>query len=210
MNRPLFALAALVLAGGTAGAIAVYVASPGGEEEVSQQPATVTATPASATPTPEASPATSPTVSPAASSTPDGIPTDWQTYNDPVFGFSLRHPPDLVFNDLTLPSPVEGIAERAVQFRSATDQRRSLLISVSSNPKGLALESWALVFAACNPKSIEPATLDAVEAISCNREVLGPPEPSVLAERTGKIFLLTAGEALTQSEFESVIQSFLF
>jgi hypothetical protein len=199
VNKGLWAVAGVALLG-TASAVAVYVASPGGEEEAVQ--ATVSATAGTETPTP----AGSPTVSPAASSTPDEVPADWQTYNDLVLAFSLRYPPDLVFKDVT----PGGATERAVDFRSPTDSSRALGISVSKKPEGLTLKEWAVEFAACRPTSIESATLAGAEAMGCTREVIeGQPEPSILAERGGKVFLMSA-IGLTDAEFTQVLSSFLF
>ena len=168
---------------------------------------------------------TTPTASAAATATPGPtllpslaplptlppIPEDWLTNVDAVLGFSLRYPPDLVLTD-TGPSPLGGLRERDLVFRSAQDQSRVFSISiVESNPAGLTIDEWAVEFAACNPKSIEEGSLAGIRAIFCSREVVeGHPEPSVLAEHDGRIFLISTGSALTDSEFTAVLQSFQF
>lgn len=206
MNRRLLAaVAGIAVLGGTAAGTYV-IASPGGEEEALQQVETATSS-ESATPTPTLPPV--PTVLPLP--TLPSVPADWLTYADPVLGFSLRYPPDLVLTD-TGPSPQGGLQERDLVVRSAQDRSRVFSISIiESNPRGLTIDEWAVEFAACNPKSTQEGLLAGIRAIFCSREVVeGRSQPSVLAEHGGRIFLISAGSTLTDSEFSAVLQSFQF
>jgi hypothetical protein len=141
---------------------------------------------------------------------PEAIPADWKTYVDPVLGFSLRYPPDLVLTDLTGPTPAGSLQERVLLARAAQDQARVLSVSIiESNPKGLAIDEWAVEYAGCNPKSIQPGLLGRVPAILCTREAFEEwAEPAVAAEVGGRIFLITNGSGLTGDEFSAVVRSF--
>ena len=184
---------------GTASAVAVIVASPGGEEEVVQQPSP-TATSGTATPTP----AGSPTVSPDPSSTPDAVPADWQTYDDPVLRFSLRYPPDLVLEDLT-PSPGTGGAYiRVVDFRSPTDASRAVSVEVLSNTGGLRPQDWALAKTACQPETIEQTTIAGAPAVSCTEDAAGP-HPLIVLEHMGRIYEI--GLVLSSTELDLLLKS---
>lgn len=85
MIRPLWAVAGVAVLG-TAGAVGALIASPGGDEEVVQQVATMTASATSA-----ASPTPSVTASTAATPTP--APSMWQIYADPEARFTVRFDP---------------------------------------------------------------------------------------------------------------------
>jgi hypothetical protein len=195
---------------GAVSAVAVIVASPGGEEEVVQQPASITPTPGSPTPTLGASTTPSPggsaTPLPSPDSSPDAVPADWQTYDDPVLGFSLRYPADLVFKDRTQPSPVDGLSERALEFRSSTEPPpRAFTISVSSNSKGLTSEQWLLRYAACLPGTIGQGIVAGRGATFCTSEPAEVPEAAVALEHMGKMFFITA--VLPPAELEQIIAS---
>jgi hypothetical protein len=209
-------LVALVLVGGSAGAY-LAVTSEGSVEE---------ATVAQATPTPtsaaEPTPTTAPTQAPGgaggggldlATVVPPPTPAsaDFTTYVDPVLGFSLQYPPDLAFTDLTGPISTGGLIQRAIEFRSPEDPSRAFGISVSANPKGLTLEQWAIEYAACRPKSIQQGMLGGIAAITCTREVIeGRPAPAVVADHSGRIFLISGTSGLTGSEFIQISGSFGF
>jgi len=110
MNRGLWAVAGLALVG-TAGAVAVFAASSGGEDEVVQQASaspTASATSRTPTPTPGGSATDAPSPTPAATTgtlpvCPPLPATSWvwtppspatQFYEDATLGFSLLYPSD--------------------------------------------------------------------------------------------------------------------
>jgi hypothetical protein len=195
MPKLLLPLVALLAIGGSAAGASVYLLTRD-ETVVEVQPSPVV----------EASPTEAATLAPAESPTP--TPAAWLTYVDPVRGFSLDYPSDLVAKDVTGPSP-DGLNERAIEFRSAEDNSRAFVISVSENVKGLTLEQWAVEYGACQPKSIQQSTLGGIPALACTREVVeGRPGPAVLADHGGKIFLLSGH--LTESEFDQLRESFAF
>src|SRR3990172_7439310 len=150
-------LVALALAGGVTGAY-FWVTSGGGTEEAAV---------AQPTPTPEPAPTATATPTPASTVEPDS----WTTYRDPVLGFSLDYPPDLVVKDITGPSP-DGLNERAIEFPSSEGTSRAFVISVSAKTRGITIQQWAIEYAACRPKSIQQSTFSGLPAIACTREVI--------------------------------------
>jgi len=189
-------LVALALAGGGAGAY-FWVTSGGAVEEAAVAQPTHT-------PTPTATGAAAATSTP----TPTAEPGSWATYRDPVLGFSLDYPPDLIVKDITGPSP-DGLNERAIEFRSSEDTSRAFVISVSANTRDITLEQWAIEYAACRTKSIQESVLGGIPALACTREVVeGRPGPAVLADHGGKIFLMSGH--LPDSEFSQLRETFSF
>jgi hypothetical protein len=202
--KPLWALTGIALLG-TAGVVgAVVVASSGGEEEVLQQVETATATPSDPTKAP--SPTTLATPSPAPEPSPTDAPADWRTYMDPVLGFSLKYPSDLVLKDLTGPSPVSGVNERGYQFRSPTESRRSFTISVSSNTEGVTPESWLADHAACLPDTIRSGEVGGQPAAFCTSKPEMIPEAAVALPHGGKMLFITS--ILPQTDFDAVLSTF--
>jgi hypothetical protein len=151
------------------------------------------------------------TLIPTASSTPSpsvtttASPVGWKSYADPLVGFTLSYPSDLIFNDLTGPSPADGFNERVLQFRSASDQSRSFAISISSNANGLTPEDWALQFTACLPETIRQGTVGGKPAIFCTALPEAIPEATVLLDSSGTI--LHFSSIMPASEFDQVIAS---
>src|SRR5574341_257323 len=86
----------------------------------------------SATVSPSSSPI-APTATPVITTEPSTapVPSGWQTYVAPVLAFSLVHPSDLAFKDLTGPSAPDGMNQRVIEFRSPQDPARGIAISVS-------------------------------------------------------------------------------
>src|SRR2546425_13168512 len=83
MIKPIWAAVGGVALLGTAGAVGVIVASPGGQEELVQRVDTATAT-AIASPAASGTPVPSPASAP--SSTPLSTPGETFTYTDPTYG----------------------------------------------------------------------------------------------------------------------------
>jgi len=139
------------------------------------------------------------------------VPDDWLTHMDPVLGFSLRYPPDLVLHDLTGPSPQGGLRERTLDFRAPGTQLRAFALSViGSFRDGISLEDWAWESAGCTRESIHQSTLDSVPAVRCTREVYGDfREPAIVSEHGGRMFLIS-GIGLSEIEFDRVFGSFKF
>jgi hypothetical protein len=161
--------------------------------------ATVAPTTQKSTPILTASSTPTPTVRTAES------PVGWKSFTDPLVGFTLSYPPDLIFNDLTGPGPAGGFNERVLQFRSASDQSRSFAISISANANGLTPEDWALEFTACLPETIEQGTVGGKPAIFCTALPEEIPEATVLLESSGTI--LHFSSIMPASEFDQVIAS---
>jgi hypothetical protein len=186
-------------------ALSAAIAACGEEEQVpspsntlggSETPAAMgTTAPGSPSPSPEAS--------------PDAVPPDWQTYNDPVLGFSLRYPPDLVFKDVRGPSPAGGVNERAYQFRSPNNASRSFTISMSSNSEGRTSEEWLLDHAACRPDTIAPGMVDGQPATFCTSEPAEIPEAAIAFQVADKMLFITSVMPTfeLQAEFDLVIAS---
>lgn len=151
---------------------------------------------AAASPTVTAAPSSAPTPSPVPS-----IPADWQTYTDPVLGFSLRYPPDLVIADLTGPNPTAGLNERVFQFRSPSEPSRSFSLSISSNPDGLGPEEWLLNKAACLPGTLEQGNVAGQPATLCTSQPEEIREAAVAFGWMGKILFITS--IMPASGFES-------
>jgi hypothetical protein len=205
--KPLWGLAGVALLGVTGAAGAVIIATSGGEEEVVQQVATGTASVAPTT-TRSASPSPT-TVTPSAAATtqpsPDGVPTDWQTYTDPVLGFSLRYPGDLTLEDLTPSRGTGGRYERVLDARSPTDSGRAVSVEVIANPDNVSPRDWALAETACIPDSIEDTSIAGQPAVSCIEQATETPHPTVLFGHQGRMFEI--GSLLMDSEFDLVIGS---
>jgi hypothetical protein len=161
---------------------------------------------ATATPKASATPVTTTASStPSPSVTTTASPVGWKSYADPLVGFTLSYPSDLIFNDLTGPSPADGFNERVLQFRSASDQSRSFAISISSNANGLTPEDWALQFTACLPETIRQGTVGGKPAIFCTALPEAIPEATVLLDSSGTI--LHFSSIMPASEFDQVIAS---
>ena len=172
-------------------ALGAALASCGSDEEVAPVVTPVPTTDLPTAPTPARSPAV--------------IPADWLTQVDPVLGFSLRYPPDLVFKDLTGPSPVVGVNERAFEFRSATEPHRGFTISVSSNAEGFAPKSWLLDHAACLPGTIVAGSIGGQPAAFCTSEPADIPEAAVAFPQMDKMIFMTS--IMPPAEFELVVAS---
>jgi hypothetical protein len=201
MIKPLWGLAGIALLGSAGIGGAVIVASSGGEEEVTVQ-ATTTATANGS-----ASPVVTEGPTPAVSSPPTEPPTtaDWHTYTDEALGFSLRYPPDLVFKDLTGPSPVVGVNERGFRFRSPTEPFRSFTVSVSSNTDSVSPESWLRDHAACLPDTIRSGELGGQPAAFCTSKPEMIPEAAVALPHMGKMLFITS--IMPKSDFDMVLAS---
>ena len=165
------------------------------EEDVApQRTTTVTAEPRTT------SPATATSVA-----SPAVIPADWVTHTDSVLGFSLRYPPDLVFRDLTGPSPTLGVNERASEFRSPTEPHRGFTISISSNTEGVTPESWLLDHAACLPDTIVAGSVAGQPAAFCTSEPAEIPESAVAVAHMDKMIFIAS--ILPRTELDLVIAS---
>jgi len=187
-----------------------FVSCEDAEEAVTQ----LTTTTQASSPTQFTSPSLAPPIAAtttATASPTDPIPDTWLTYLDPVLGFSLRYPPDLVLKDLTGPSPQGGLRERDLQFRAPRTQPRGFTVSViESFPEGISLEDWAWEYAGCPRESIHLSTLDNVLAVRCTREVYEDyREPAMVSEYGGRMFLIS-GTGLSEAEFDLVFSSFKF
>ncbi len=170
---------------------------------------TSTPTPLASSPTPGTGLGTAqPTATPA-QPTVAAIPADWKSYTDPFYGFSLKYPPDLKFKDVTMPGRPDGLDERVVEFRSPTDPKRAFGVSISSNPKKLTPQEWALEFTACLPKTIQQGSVAGRTALLCTEEAIeGKPGVGIAFDHMGSIFHVSSGWGLPPSEFELVIASF--
>jgi hypothetical protein len=210
--KPIFfaPLVAIVLAGAGLG---VYFATAGagsGEEAPAIQ-ATSTPTPTEPTPTPTAEP--TPTPAPTERPTPTEMPTptptptmdDWTTYVDPVLGFSLRYPPDLVFKDLS----AGAAGGRVLLFKSQSEPSRGFAISISPNEEGLTAEEWLSDNAACLPKTIKQGTIDGQAAAFCTSQPEKIPEAAVAFAHMGNVIFVTSIMPAFgyESEFDLVIAS---
>jgi len=196
MNRPLLAFAGLMSAGATA--VGVYVAAPGGgEEEVAQQVATPTPEATSASPSPE--PATPPATT--ATPAPSGavIPAGWLQYPDPVLGFSLRYPPDLVLKDLS------SEAGRILDFRAAKDGSRAFSVEIYTNTQRVTLRDWALTETACLPETIEETVVAGAPAVLCTEQATETPNSLVVLDYSSRIYEI--GSLLPPAEFDTVLAS---
>ena len=181
----MIALAGLLISCGDAEEVAPTTTRPG---------APTAASPKSASPTP------APTTSTAAPA-----PAGWKEYTDPQLGLSAAYPPDLVFKDLTGPSPRPGLNERVFDFRSASDSSRAFSISISSNTDNLTPREWALEFTACLPDTIEESTIIGERAVLCTAEATEVPTAGVVIAHLGKIYYI--GSLLTDTEFRSMLAS---
>jgi len=162
MNKALRAVAGVALLA-TASAVAVYVASPGGEEELVQQLATVTATPGSPTPSDGASVTPSPAASatPAPSLTPSPAPgalpicptSDARTFTyqpvpggetkehtDDARGYSVRYPAEWTICQVAFSPQIPDFFAAVEIYDSGLLLRASVYIR--GNPKNLTLEEW--------------------------------------------------------------------
>jgi hypothetical protein len=168
--------------------------------------ATPTATP-EATPTPTAE--ATPTPSPAPSPAPGVDTSDWKTYVDPEFGFSLRYPPDLGFEDES--DPTRPLSQRVLVFDSPTDDTlRGFVLNVADNSGGLTAEEWARQYSACHfdpPFEIRAITVDGKEGFTCVAEAVeGKFTLGVVIEHGAHIIYLTT--ALREAEFEALLTEF--
>jgi hypothetical protein len=102
--------------------------------------------------------------------------------------------------------------ERDFQFRSEQDQARGFILSIFETRLGRSIEEWAVEFAACWSEEIRPGLLGDAPAILCSRHVMEeyPAEPAALAEYGERLIMISAGSALTDSEFMSITESFRF
>jgi len=113
-------LVAVALAGAGVGAY-FAVAGAGSGEEAPPTQATATPTPSPAA-QPSATPTPAPSPTPAAAETPaaTAAPTDWLTYTDPEYGFSIAYPPDFIVEDVGAKG---GLPGTAVKLLRAVDRR---------------------------------------------------------------------------------------
>jgi hypothetical protein len=118
---------------------------------------------------------------------------------------SAAYPPDLVFKDLTGPSPRPGLNERGLKFRSTKDYARGFTISVSSNTEGLTPVQWLREYAACLPETVQHATAAGKPATFCTSVPEQVPEAAVAFEHMGKMLFITA--VMPKPEFDQVIAS---
>jgi len=183
--------------------LSLAVVACGDAEEEPVPDVTVTASGSAA---PIATPSPTPS---AAASTPAPAPSGWKVYVDPVLGFSLSYPGDLVFQDLSGPGPSSGLAERAFQFRSPDDQRRSLSIAVVTKPGDMTLEEWVQGATACAPDTIEHATVNGRPAIRCTNVPETLSEAALIVEADGLVLFVTSVMPTFgfTAEFDSIIQS---
>jgi hypothetical protein len=99
-----------------------------------------------------------------------------------------------------------GLHERALEFRSEEDPGRALIVSIIEEyPAKVDLERWAVEYAGCTQSDIASTVLGGIPAISCHREVLGPPEPAAIAEYAGRIYLISA--SFSDEESKKILQS---
>jgi hypothetical protein len=199
MPKLFLPLIAALAVGGAATAGGVYLATrDAGVEEVTRPPSVLD--------TPEPSPTVAGAETPTAGVTPTADTADWDTYVDSALGLSVNYPPDLVAKDIT----PGGLTQLAIEFRSQESPSRGFTVSVTVNEKGLTLDEWAVEYAACQPKGVHQAILGGTPGIACTREVIeGVLEPALLAQRSGKIFLISA-TGLTDSEFAQIAEAFRF
>jgi len=188
MKASLFIIAGLL-------SFSLAVVACGDTEEEPVPDVTVTASGSAA---PIATPSPTPS---AAASTPAPAPSGWKVYVDPVLGFSLSYPGDLVFNDLTGSS----IGRRHLQFRSQTDRLRSFTVGIIENSEGLTLDEWVHQYSACIPETIQQRTVSGRAAVSCVGNAGEVPEPAVVFEFRGNMLLITT--LMPPSEFDSIIGS---
>jgi len=176
------------------GLAAALTACGDAEEDVAPQPTgTVTTGPETSSP-----------ATPTVVSSPAAIPADWATHTDPVLGFSLRYPSDLIPRDLTGPSTVTGV-ESAFEFRSPIESLRGFTFQVSSNAEGVTPIAWLRDHAACLPGTFIDGTVAGQPAVFCTSEPAEIPEQAVAFLQMDKIVFMTS--ILPEAEFDLVVAS---
>ena len=168
-----------------------------GETEEELPPTAATAT---TSPPPTPSPSHTPPTTASATVLPG-----WKEYSDSVTGFSLQHPADLEFKDLTGPTNPDGMNQRVVEFRSPENPARAIAISISANPNGLPLKEWAIQFAACVPDTISETHVGEASAVICTSDALIPGPAAVIAHRNSVYYISTT--KVERSEFEQLLAS---
>ena len=181
-------LVLLALAGGCADEESDTAGSPSGTPSPDHS-SSATAIPTATGVDPLIQPPTTalPTVGAVTTAPSTEIPADWKTHSDPILGFSIRYPSDLVLTDLTPVPGTGGGYKRVLDFRSPSDSSRGFSIEVIANPSALSPEEWALSQTACLPKTIQRTTLQGYPAILCTEDADGP-HPSIVSARGGDIF----------------------
>jgi hypothetical protein len=199
--RAVWAIVGVGLLGAAGVAGAVIVASSGGEEEVVQQPQSVSPTVAI---TPNASPTpavTTPAPTPEVTSTPGGP----REYTDAESGYSITYPAKWELSK----APSDAFTR---DFRSgidfvAEDGYRHAAIYVFENPSGLSLRDWILDH---NPiffdQPPQERTIAGMPALFSDKS-LGLPVGHAYIARGDLVFEISG---LSPAEFEELVSGFRF
>lgn len=228
MNKALWAVPAVALLGAVS-AVAVIVASPGGEEEVVQQPASATPMPGSPTPTWPATSATpvastTPVPSATAGVSPTPLPDGWQVYGDSERGFSFPHPPGLtlteqIFDELDKAGkPTGQVRTLSLRHPGGTP---AISMAIAPNPGNLSLEDWIRTFPGW-PTEPRPVTIGGESGLLFEINQMGQRYPGAYFRHADSVFSISANvfgaaelgvsaaPGISETDFQRVMDGFRF
>jgi hypothetical protein len=148
----------------------------------------------------------SPTSLPSSTLAPT-VPAEWETFTDPVLGFTLRYPAGLMPVDLTGSTPVGGLMERVWVFQPSDDGAggHGFAISISANQEAHSIDEW-VQFTACTRESLRDVMVSGERALRCTAMATETAGEGAVIEIAGSMLYISSGD-MDSNEFDLMIGS---